>query len=149
MRDAYETSGSSPPQLDQIGLRPPPRSVRTEPALAEASRRLRESRPAGLRRLPGRVGRPSKAVTDGARSGSAASETRVPSGSAPRPGVPLSPVPSRLLDVHQAAAYLGGVHPRTVRRLVERGELRRVHAPVRRFLVDRADLDRVIETWKA
>jgi hypothetical protein len=40
------------------------------------------------------------------------------------------------------------VNARTVRRLVESGELRRVHAPIRRFLVDRADLDRVIETWK-
>jgi excisionase family DNA binding protein len=54
----------------------------------------------------------------------------------------------RLLSVAEAGRYLS-VHPRTVRRLVDDGTLRRVRAPVRRFLVDRGDLDQIVERWKA
>lgn len=63
---------------------------------------------------------------------------------------PLSP---RLLDVAGSAAYMS-VSPRSIRALVARGRLPRVLVPgangqdMRRVLVDRLDLDRLIEAWK-
>jgi len=62
----------------------------------------------------------------------------------------------RLLDLHGAAAYLG-VSYWTVRDLVFAGELPSVKLPsprardgrrIRRTLIDREDLDRLIERWK-
>ena len=62
----------------------------------------------------------------------------------------------RLLDVKDAAEYLGGISEATIRRLVERGELRPVRLPSvrhagemgRRLLFDVRDLDAVVEKWK-
>ncbi len=59
----------------------------------------------------------------------------------------------RLLDLQRTAAYLG-VSPWTVRDLEAGGILRRVRVPLpgngelRKLLFDRADLDRLVETWK-
>ena len=64
------------------------------------------------------------------------------------------PVPPRLLEVDDAAAYLG-VSSWTVRDLEAAGTLRRVSIPaeggrdLRRVLFDRNDLDRLIEAWKS
>lgn len=55
----------------------------------------------------------------------------------------------RLLDLGMAARYLGDLAPRTIRGLLGRGLLHQVHIPgLRRTLIDRADLDRLVETWK-
>jgi hypothetical protein len=61
---------------------------------------------------------------------------------------------SRLLDLRQAAGYLG-VSVWTVRDLEAAGVLPRVLIPLgngystlRKLLFDRADLDRLIEAWK-
>ena len=59
----------------------------------------------------------------------------------------------RLLDLQQAARYLG-VSPWTVRDLEASGVIPRVVIPLpngrelRKLLFDRADLDRLIESWK-
>ncbi len=59
----------------------------------------------------------------------------------------------RLLDLDQAAAYLG-VSPWTVRDLEAGGTVRRVRVPLsngrelRKLLFDKSDLDRLIEAWK-
>ena len=64
----------------------------------------------------------------------------------------LSP---RLLDLDAAAAYLGGLSTWTVRDLIANGTLRRVRVPgtngedLRRVLLDRQDLDELINRWKA
>ena len=63
---------------------------------------------------------------------------------------------SRLLNIEQAAAYLGHVSAWTVRAFVQKGELHPVRLPSvrrkgaggRRLLFDRADLDAAIERWK-
>jgi hypothetical protein len=62
-------------------------------------------------------------------------------------------LPPRLLDLDAAAGYLG-VSPWTVRDLEAAGTLKRVTIPVgakdlRKLLFDRADLDALIERWKA
>jgi hypothetical protein len=60
---------------------------------------------------------------------------------------------SRLLDLQQAARYLG-VSPWTVRDLETSGVIPRVVIPLpngrqlRKLLFDRPDLDRLIESWK-
>jgi Helix-turn-helix domain len=59
----------------------------------------------------------------------------------------------RLFDLEQAATYLS-VSPWTVRELEAKGVLPRVRVPLpdggelRKLLFDRADLDRLIESWK-
>jgi len=64
--------------------------------------------------------------------------------------IPLAP---RLLDVAGAAAYLS-LKPGTIRALVHGGVLRRVriplpdHGELRRVLLDRSDLDRLVEVSK-
>ena len=64
--------------------------------------------------------------------------------------VPVSP---RLLDLHVSAGYLG-LSEWTVRTLEQQGILRRVRIPLanavelRKLLFDRADLDRLIDSWK-
>lgn len=63
---------------------------------------------------------------------------------------------ARLLDVDDAATYLGGISTWTVRALVAQGVLTPVRLPScrqksesnRRLLFDRCDLDRVIDAWK-
>jgi excisionase family DNA binding protein len=58
-------------------------------------------------------------------------------------------LPPRLLGLRDAGAYLG-VSAWTARQLVERRELRLVKLPgIARWLVDRADLDALIEKAKA
>ncbi len=118
----HRTSGSSPPlAAASLRLRKPPGRPRT--------------RPDG----DSRVTAPRRAALDAGSS--------QPRGSSnPGAGAP------RLLSADQAAAYLG-VNPRTIRRLVDAGKLRRVRLPLeslslRRFLVDRVDLDRLIEQGK-
>ncbi len=65
----------------------------------------------------------------------------------------VTPLNPRLLDLHGAAAYLG-VSERTVRSLEHAGILPRVRVPLvnhtelHERLFDRADLGRLIETWK-
>jgi hypothetical protein len=60
----------------------------------------------------------------------------------------------RLLDLDAAERYLGGLSPTTVRTMLATGVLRRVRVAlspgvdVRRVLVDRLDLDALIERWK-
>lgn len=61
---------------------------------------------------------------------------------------------ARLLDVEAGAAYLGGISTWTMRDLIDNGTVPRVRVPMpgggelRRILVDREDLDRLIEAWK-
>lgn len=56
--------------------------------------------------------------------------------------------PPRLVDLHEAGAYLS-LSYWTVRDLVFAGKLPTVRVPgVRRILIDRHDLDRLIEAWK-
>ena len=74
-----------------------------------------------------------------------------------RPGaaaVPaVCPISPRLLDLRAAATYTS-LSYWTLRELVNKGMLPRVRVPlpgggeVRRLLVDRADLDRLLEAWK-
>ena len=57
-------------------------------------------------------------------------------------------LPPRLLGVRDAALYLG-VSPFTVRNMIRDGRLQNVSVPgLTRVLVDRLDLDSLIETWK-
>ena len=74
-----------------------------------------------------------------------------------RPAAPATTLPAqaaRLLDLPSAAAYLA-CSTWTLRDLVAAGTLRRVRVPLpggselRKVLLDRADLDRLIEAWKA
>jgi excisionase family DNA binding protein len=63
--------------------------------------------------------------------------------------VEAPPSEIRLLGLAAAASYLD-VTPRTIQRLIGRGVLEPVRLPgVRRTLVDRQDLDQLIETGKA
>jgi hypothetical protein len=87
-----------------------------------------------------------------------------PQASAPTPGPPsmrspaatvptLCPLQPRLLDL-RAAGFYSGLSYWTVRDLVNAGTLPRVRVPlpnggeVRRVLVERADLDRLLDAWK-
>jgi excisionase family DNA binding protein len=100
--------------------------------LAEASARLR--------RKPGRP-----PLSEGEKSRRAEARRR-------RQEAALAMVNARLFDVAAAAKYLG-VSGWTVRDLIGNGSLPRVTVPIgqrdiRRILLDRADLDRLIESWK-
>ena len=54
-------------------------------------------------------------------------------------------LPPRLLSVRDAAAYLGGVSPWLIRRLIEEGALHPVKlAGARRVLLDRLELDALV-----
>ncbi len=103
-------------------------------------------------------GRPRKATNgpeNGHKTGTADANDRMNSGEnrgapALHAVVPLAP---RLLDLHSTAAYLG-VSEWTVRDLEAGGLLQRIRVPLpnqgelRKLLFDRADLDRMIESWK-
>lgn len=66
----------------------------------------------------------------------------------------MTAIAPRLMGLEQAALYLG-VSPWTLREWETREILRRVRIPLpngrdlRKLLFDRADLDRLIEVWKA
>lgn len=78
---------------------------------------------------------------------------RVPRATLPALGPSSSSLAPRLLDVDRAAVYLS-LKPGTIRGLVHGGVLRRVriplpdHGELRRVLLDRADLDRLVDAWK-
>lgn len=102
-------------------------------------------------RLRGKPGRPRKAES-GYTTGTLPPQGRMNGYS--DVGTQASPaVAPRLLDLQGTAAYLG-VSPWTVRDLEAGGILRRVRVPLpgngelRKLLFDRADLDRLVETWK-
>ncbi len=106
-------------------------------SLADASRRLR--RPAGR---PGRllVGQPSGSVIQSAPTApaSGAAETRDFAAALLPRGLPM-----------RAAAAYSGLPERTLWRLVAAGRLRPIRVPgCRRVLLDRADLDRLLESCK-
>jgi len=80
-----------------------------------------------------------------------------------KPGRPRKPLleqvaalllPPRLLDLHGAAAYLGGLSSWTIRDLEGAGVLKRVRIPtrnggeLRKVLFDVRDLDALILKWK-
>jgi hypothetical protein len=64
-----------------------------------------------------------------------------------------APLLPRLLDFHMSAGYLG-LSEWTVRTLEQQGVLKRVriplqaHGEVRKLLLDKQDLDRLIDSWK-
>jgi hypothetical protein len=70
-----------------------------------------------------------------------------------RKAAALAAAPARLLDLVASAKYLG-LSDWSVRDLEAAGILRRVRIPLprggelRKLLFDRADLDRVIDSWK-
>ena len=67
--------------------------------------------------------------------------------------ITVAPVTPRLLDLHRSADYLS-LSEWTIRGLEQTGVLKRVRVPLanagelRKLLFDRADLDRLIESWK-
>jgi len=97
-------------------------------------------------RLRGRPGRPRKNEPEGEANAArvAARETVARA---------QTSITARLLTLEATAAYLS-VSPWTVRDLEAAGVLRRVCVPLpggrdlRKLLFDRADLDRLIESWK-
>lgn len=109
----------------------------------------------------GKPGRPRKPQLEaGHAPGTQAPRTRTRSGDAqgapPTQGRALQPEASygpRLLSVPAAGAYLG-ISARQTRELITAGRLRRVQLPgigdstLRRTLIDRADLDRLIDQSK-
>lgn len=111
----------------------------------------------GQRRLGPRPGRPRKTTNPGHDAGHDALQ---PTGNTePKRRYKALQAPAqvapRLLDVPAAGVYLGGLKPRTVWGLIAKGTLRRVHIPLpnggelRRVLVDRQELDALIERGKA
>ncbi len=101
-------------------------------------------------RVP-RPGRPRK-VDSGHVPGTPPAQPPVANGPQ-RGALAYGAIAPRLLDLSAVAAYLS-VSPWTVRDLEASGVLRRVRVPManggelRKLLFDRADLDRLIETWK-
>jgi excisionase family DNA binding protein len=126
-------------------------------ALASASERLRD-----VQGFPKRPGRPRKISTTPLNADVPQRRQRIARGVAISKPLPLevpvgSPapidvrpaLPPRLLGPKSAGAYLG-VSAWTARQLVERREIRLVKLPgIVRWLVDRADLDALIEKAKA
>lgn len=106
---------------------------------------------AAAERLRGRPGRPRTRPECPQRSHVAVtspSQVRVVQRSEPSPPVTQTSVPPRLLGVREAGTYLG-VSFWTVRNMLRDGRLCPVRVPgLVRVLVDRLDLDRLIEGWK-
>jgi hypothetical protein len=110
----------------------------------------------------GQPGRPRKGDVGivrrefGHNAGTATRQPRAARGDEDRTQVQVTVVPvgPRLLDLPNTALYLA-VSPWTVRELEAAGSLHRVriplpqHGELRKLLFDRADLDRLIEGWKA
>lgn len=101
---------------------------------------------AASQRLRGRPGRPRKAPAghNAGRPQAGASPNSGPDG---RALAQQSSVPPRLLTMRQAAEYLA-VSYWTVRGWVESGKLSPVRLGERLIRIERADLDRLIETRK-
>ncbi len=114
---------------------------------------------AGRSQAPEGVARPEKPGQDpapvpsnGHSTGTAAPRTLARQGRERRAPDGIS---GRCLSLRGAARYLG-ISPRTLRYMLENGTLRRVcppspygnGEPVRRILIDRADLDELISRWK-
>jgi hypothetical protein len=103
-----------------------------------------------LRRAPGR--RPRKTPETGDVPGTSTAATRANPGPTDSPPG-LRTIAPRLLGLDAAAVYLG-LSTWSVRDLETTGTLRPVRIPtagqgeLRKLLFDRADLDRLIETWK-
>jgi len=129
--------------------------------LAKASARLRVAPPAGM---PGRPGRPRKALEPGHTSGHTVSEAaasadstreKTPSarGTQARQAGALAPLTPRLLGLRDAGTYLGGISAWAVRQLVASGRLTPVRAelapgrPLHRLLLDVRELDAVADSW--
>lgn len=136
--------------------RPGPRPMTAKPTpgatplpLADAQRRL--GRPGRSRKQPLEGDRPLVGEATGRPA-------RPPSMRVTASALPgLCPSPSelapRLLGLEDAGRYLSGLSSRTVRTLLATGALHRVRLPLgqselRRVLVDRLDLDRLIEASK-
>jgi hypothetical protein len=127
-------------------------------ALAAASDRLRD-----VLGFPKRPGRPRKISTTGLKVDVPQRRQRVARGvplrdpsqtddglsAVPQENRTSSPaLPPRLLGARDGGAYLG-VSAWGLRELVDKGHLRRVALPgINRLLVDRADLDALIEKGK-
>lgn len=89
--------------------------------------------------------RPNTGAQDEQTCGRAASPSQGRTSRATVPG--LCPRP-RLVGLHQAAEYLGCSYW-SIRTLVDRGSLPTVRLPgIRRYLIDVADLDRLIDRSK-
>jgi hypothetical protein len=103
--------------------------------------------------------------TSGHNTGTSAAESPEPSGSAKRAQDQPSGVPGwpRLLSIEQAGAYLNVSHW-TLREFINAGDVPTVRLPrpqtprqrkrahandtVRRLLIDRLDLDELVQRWK-
>jgi hypothetical protein len=91
-------------------------------------------------------------LTGTARTAGATRRSGAGSNDVPANG-PVGAVVPRLLTVENAAIYLG-LGEWSVRHLIYSGIIRRVRVPapgqgeIRRLLVDRQDLDVLVETWK-
>ena len=119
-----------------------------------------EPRPlaAAALRLRGKPGRPRKGTgwaqsNDGSRVNGGVQG----SGSDSQSGRPTALTERRLLDVAQAAAYLGGLGEDTVRELDASGVLtaarvvipaNKTGRPMRKVLFDRQALDRLVDGWR-
>jgi excisionase family DNA binding protein len=105
--------------------------------LAEASQRLRR-----------RPGRPRTRLNPGHVAVTSHSQVIDIARPIARPLAQETDVPARLLGVRGAAAYMS-LSVWTVRYLIRAGQLRVVRVPgVSRVLVDRHDIDRLVEEWK-
>lgn len=114
----------------------PPKSATTRPLAAAAAR---------LRGQPGRPRKHPRPVTSSVTLGATQRQQEPIS----RPLVQHTGVPPRLLGVREAGDYLG-VSRFTIRNMIRDGRLHPVSVPgLKRALVDRHDLDALIESWKA
>src|SRR5262245_12272689 len=124
--------------------------------LAAASRRLREGpRLRGRQLFPGPAGRPRKfsrpepgaPPLPGYAPSAGPGLARTAGADAPGTRPVIAPSGPRLFGVREAAHYLG-VSAWSVREWVAAGTIPKVDAPCRRTLIDRQDLDALIDRWK-
>jgi hypothetical protein len=103
---------------------------------------------AASERLRGKPGRPPLSDEEKTKRAKQADERKA------RKATALAAMTPRLMDLRTSERY-SSLSTWTLRTLIENGTLRRVVVPmgpdrdVRRILLDRADLDRLIESWKA